>query len=206
MKGPVAIVDDDEAVCDALALLLGGNGYTTHVFTTLEAFRESLAASAPSLVLLDVRLPDGSGVDFLEEIRTTTQNLAIIMMTGHGDVSLAVAAMKAGAQDFFEKPFDPGELLAAIRRSFASIEVNAARNEAETTARQRLAALSPREREVLASIVDGASSKEIAKRLSLSPRTVEAHRARMMSKTGAGSLSTLLRLAILAGIRGNGSV
>lgn len=205
MKGPVAIVDDDEAVCDALALLLGGNGYATRVFMTLDAFRQSLAIAPPSLVLLDVRLPDGSGVDFLQEIRATTENVAIIMMTGHGDVSLAVAAMKAGAHDFFEKPFDPAQLLSAIHRSITSLEVSAAQNEAGAEARLRLAALTPRERQVLASIVEGASSKEIARQLSLSPRTVEAHRARMMSKTGAASLSSLLRLAILAGIRGNGS-
>jgi two-component system response regulator FixJ len=204
MKGPVAIVDDDEAVCDALTALLEASGYATLVFMSLAAFRAALAAFPPAVLLLDVKLPDGSGVDVLPEILSSTPNLAVIMMTGHGDVSLAVAAMKAGARDFLEKPFEPRELLGAVDRSLASSELNMARNEAERAARERLATLTPREREVLASIVEGASSKEIARRLALSPRTIETHRARVMSKTGAGSLSTLVRLAILAGFQGDG--
>jgi two-component system response regulator FixJ len=201
MKGPVAIVDDDEAVCDALTAMLASNEYATHTCMTIAALRNVMAISSPPVVLLDVKLPDGSGVDVLPELLAAAPATAVIMMTGHGDVALAVAAMKAGARDFLEKPFDPNQLLAAIDRALSSAELEMARSEAEIAARESLAALTSRERQVLANLVDGASSKEIARRLSLSPRTVEAHRGRLMTKTGARSLSTLLRLAILAGVK-----
>lgn len=203
MKGHISIVDDDEAVCDALAALLETSGYSTRAFKTLAELRREIVASLPAVILLDVRLPDGSGVDFLPELLSSHPNAVVIVMTGHGDVSLAVAAMKAGARDFLEKPFDPHELLAAVESALAPSEA-APDDEAQIAARERLAALTPREREVLAGLINGASSKEIARHLSLSPRTVEAHRANLMSKAGARSLSALLRLAILAGIRGDG--
>jgi two-component system response regulator FixJ len=204
----VAIVDDDEGVCEALTALLQAAGHSTRAYTTLGAFRAGLGSGAePAVVLLDVRLPDGSGIDFLPELMTLAPRGAIIMMTGHGDVSLAVAAMKAGARDFLEKPFDPQELIASVQRMFdAAPDLDAARLKAELDARERFAALTQRERDVLECLVRGASSKEIARQLSLSPRTVEAHRARLMTKSGAKSLSTLLRLAILAGFRGDGGV
>jgi two-component system response regulator FixJ len=201
MKGPITIVDDDEAVCDALTAMLSSNGYATRTCMTIATFRKAVAISHSPVVLLDVRLPDGSGVDVLPELLATAPATAVIMMTGHGDVPLAVAAMKAGARDFLEKPFDPNQLLAAIDRALTSAELDIARSEAEIAARESLAALTPRERQVLENLIDGASSKEIARRLSLSPRTVEAHRGRLMTKTGARSLSALLRLAILAGIK-----
>jgi two-component system response regulator FixJ len=204
MKRHIAIVDDDEGVCDALAALLGASGYTTQAFPTLGELRRALVTSLPDVILLDVRLPDGSGVDFLPELLSSHSSALVIVMTGHGDVSLAVAAMKAGARDFLEKPFDPQELVAAIEAvlAFSKSPVDDA---VRIAARTRLAALTPREREVLEGLVNGASSKEIARHLSLSPRTVEAHRANLMSKAGARSLSALLRLAILAGIRGDGA-
>jgi two-component system response regulator FixJ len=204
MRGPVAIVDDDEAVCDALTAMLESNGFAARTCMTIAGLRELLAIWSPPVVLLDIKLPDGSGVDILPELGAIVPSPAVIMMTGHGDVALAVAAMKAGARDFLEKPFDPMQLLAVIDNALASAEANAAQSEAEIAARETLAALTPRERQVLANLVDGASSKEIARRLSLSPRTVEAHRGRLMAKTGARSLSTLLRLAILAGVKANG--
>jgi two-component system response regulator FixJ len=123
------------------------------------------------------------------------------MITGHGDVPLAVAAMKSGARDFLEKPFDPGELLGAIHLALAQREDVSNDSDAEVQAKQRLASLTPREREVLEGLVDGASSKEIARALEISPRTIEAHRASLMSKTGSRSLSALVRLALLAGLR-----
>lgn len=205
MTGLVVIVDDDEGVCDALTALLQAAGHSTRAYTTLGAFRAGLGSDAgPAVVLLDVRLPDGSGIDFLPELLTLAPRGAVIMMTGHGDISLAVAAMKAGARDFLEKPFDPQELLASVERMFdAPPDLEAARRKAELDARERFAALTARERDVLECLVRGASSKEIARQLSLSPRTVETHRAHLMTKTGAKSLSTLLRLAILAGFRGD---
>jgi two-component system response regulator FixJ len=201
MKGPVAIVDDDEAVCDALSAMLQSSGYATCTCMTIADVRELLTDSCPPVVLLDVKLPDGSGVDILPQLLSVAPPPAVIMMTGHGDVSLAVAAMKAGASDFLEKPFDPKRLLDCIDGALASAEANAAQSAAKTAARESLAALTPRERQVLANLVEGASSKEIARQLSLSPRTVEAHRGRLMAKTGARNLSTLVRLAILAGIK-----
>jgi two-component system response regulator FixJ len=208
VTGLVAIVDDDEGVCEALTALLQAAAYSTRTYTTLGAFRAALGFDVePAVVVLDVRLPDGSGVDFLPELATLTPRSATIVMTGHGDVSLAVAAMKAGARDFLEKPFEPQELLASVKRMFdAAPDVGAARIKAELDARERFAMLTRRERDVLECLVRGASSKEIARQLALSPRTVESHRARLMTKTGAKSLSTLLRLAILAGFRGDGGV
>lgn len=207
MTGRVDIVDDDEGVCEALTALLQAAGYSARAYNTLGAFRASLGSeTAPAVVLLDVRLPDGSGVDFLPELLTLAPRSAVIVMTGHGDISLAVAAMKAGARDFLEKPFDPQELLAATARMLdAPPDLDAARRKAEVDARERFATLTPRERDVLECLVRGASSKEIARQLSLSPRTIETHRANLMTKTGAKSLSTLLRLAILAGFRGDGA-
>ncbi len=207
MTGLVAIVDDDDGVCEALTALLQAAGHSTRAYATLGAFRAGLGSdSEPRVVLLDVRLPDGSGIDFLPELLTLAPRSAVIMMTGHGDISLAVAAMKAGARDFLEKPFDPQELLASIERMFdAPPDLEAARRNAELDARERFTALTPRERDVLECLVRGASSKEIARQLSLSPRTVETHRAHLMTKSGAKSLSTLLRLAILAGFRGDGA-
>ncbi len=201
----VAIVDDDDGVCEALTALLQAAGHSARAYTTLGAFRAGLVSGGvPAVVLLDVRLPDGSGVDFLPELLTLAPRGAVIVMTGHGDISLAVAAMKAGARDFLEKPFDPQELLAAVGRMLRDPpDLDAARRQAELDARERFEALTPRERDVLACLVRGASSKEIARQLSLSPRTVETHRANVMTKTGAKSLSTLLRLAILAGFRGD---
>lgn len=207
MTGLVVIVDDDEDVCDALMTLLQAAGHSARAYTTLGAFRAGLGSGAePAVVLLDVRLPDGSGIDFLPELLTLAPRGAVIMMTGHGDISLAVTAMKAGARDFLEKPFDPQELLGAVERMFdASPDLEAVRRKAELDAFERFTALTPRERDVLECLVRGASSKEIARQLSLSPRTVETHRAHLMTKTGAKSLSTLLRLAILAGFRGDGA-
>jgi two-component system response regulator FixJ len=201
----VAIVDDDDGVCEALTALLQAAGHSARAYTTPGAFRAGLVSGGvPAVVLLDVRLPDGSGVDFLPELLTLAPRGAVIVMTGHGDISLAVAAMKAGARDFLEKPFDPQELLAAVGRMLRDPpDLDAARRQAELDARERFEALTPRERDVLACLVRGASSKEIARQLSLSPRTVETHRANVMTKTGAKSLSTLLRLAILAGFRGD---
>lgn len=208
MTGLVVIVDDDEGVCEGLTALLQAAGHSTRTYTTLGAFRAGLVSDAePAVVLLDVRLPDGSGIDFLPELLTLAPRGAVIVMTGHGDISLAVAAMKAGARDFLEKPFDPQELLASVERIFeTSPDIETARRKAELDARERLAQLTPRERDVLECLVRGASSKEIARQLSLSPRTVETHRAHLMTKSGAKSLSTLLRLAILAGFRGDGAV
>ena len=196
----IAVVDDDDAICDSLKELLEAAGHEAHTFATLTSFRETIIRMPPAVVLLDVRLPDGSGVDVLPDLLTSVPALSVIMMTGHGDVSLAVAAMKAGAQDFLEKPFEPRDLLVAIERALSLSSVAGLHRTDEAEARRRLAGLSMREREVLGNVVEGASSKEIARRLSLSPRTVEAHRARVMSKTGADSLSTLLRFAFLVGI------
>jgi two-component system response regulator FixJ len=200
MSRYIAVVDDDDAICDSLKELLAVAGHEARTFATLTSFRQTIVGTPPTVALLDVRLPDGSGVDALPDLLASVPALSVIMMTGHGDVSLAVAAMKAGAQDFLEKPFEPRDLLSAVERAFSHTPSAGSTRADEAEARQRLAGLSPREREVLSSVVEGASSKEIARRLSLSPRTVEAHRARLMSKTGADSLPTLLRFAFLAGI------
>jgi two-component system response regulator FixJ len=196
----IAVIDDEEAICDSLTLLLSAAGHSVRSFNTLGAFRAVLDRESAGIVLLDVRLPDGNGLEFLKELRAAKPDLAVIMMTGHGDIPLAVNAMKSGAVDFLEKPFDPNDLLAVIVRATESSTPAVTPKEEVDAARQRLAALSKREREVLLDLVNGATTKEIARRLTLSPRTVDDYRAALFAKTDARNLPSLVRLAMHAGL------
>ena len=198
MTDPVVhVIDDDKAMRDSLAFLLDASGLAARTYDSAAAFLEQLDGALPGVVVTDVRMPGMSGLDLVRRLKTREPALPIIVITGHGDVPLAVEAMKAGVVDFLEKPFDEQSLLAAIRAALAD------RSKAETLEAERerirttLEELTPREREVLDGVVEGKLNKVIAHDLSISPRTVEVYRANVMSKTGARSLSELVRMVLL---------
>jgi two-component system response regulator FixJ len=197
----IFIVDDDEAVRDSLQLLLQAAG-----FPQIGAYGSSLQfldAAAPrpgDCLLLDVRMPDMDGLEVQAELNRRAIRLPVIVMTGHGDVPIAVRAMKAGAADFIEKPFQDDVLIASVRRALAlSAETTRVSEEVSETVR-RLETLTAREREVLEGMVAGHPNKVIAHDLGISSRTVEIHRARVMDKMDARSLSVLVRMSLAAGV------
>jgi len=193
----VHIVDDDEAVRRSLAFMLGSAGLAVRVYDSAHAFLDGFEAVQCGCVITDIRMPDMSGIELLQRIRERTPFFPTIVITGHGDVPLAVEAMKAGAIDFIEKPLDEEAILNAVK---AAIEKTAEEDLdgdlAAVTA--RLASLSERERQVLEGLVAGHPNKTIAHELGISPRTVEVYRANLMTKMEAKSLSDLIRMAILA--------
>jgi len=193
----VHVVDDDDAVRDSLCALLEVSGYRVVAFADAAAFRGRVGGEDPVCVFLDVRLPDGSGLDINRELHAALPALPVIVMTGHGDVPMAVEAMREGAVDFIEKPFEGGRMAEALDRALSRTPP-AVPGDADT--RARFAPLTPRETDVMRGMVAGHPTKIIAHDLGLSPRTVEIHRGRVMKKTGAGSLSELVKMAIQAGI------
>jgi len=198
--GTVHVVDDDEAIRDSLTLLLRVAGFTVASSPSADAFLLTAPRGA-GCVVIDVRTPGMGGLELQEELTRRGRRIPVIVMTGHAEVPLAVKAMKAGAVDFVEKPFEEPAMLAAIRRAF-SLGLETARAEAEgNEIGNRLAQLTPREREVLDALVAGKPNKIIAYELSISPRTVEIHRARVMDKMAARTLSDLVRMALSAGLR-----
>jgi two-component system response regulator FixJ len=197
----VVVVEDDERLRDSFAVLLRAAGHRAATFGSAE---ELLAAGVPegaACLLVDVRMPGMDGVALLEELRRRGDRTPAVVVTGHGDVPLAVRAMRAGASDFVEKPCGDELLLEAIGRAAAESITTAAQAHSAAEAAARLARLSQREREVLEGLLAGKSSKAIAHGLGVSARTVEGHRGNMMARLGVRSLSAALRLAIEAGHR-----
>jgi two-component system, LuxR family, response regulator FixJ len=198
--GTVHIVDDDDALRESLAFLLGTARIDVATYPSAAAFLEAIPGAKLSCVITDVRMPGMSGIDLLKRLREMKIDVPVIVITGHGDVPLAVEAMKIGAIDFLEKPFDDEVLLAsvkaAIERRGSEIRRNAERADIET----KLSVLSNRERDVLDGLVVGRANKQIAFDLGISPRTVEIYRANLMNKMQAESLSDLVRMALIAGI------
>jgi two-component system, LuxR family, response regulator FixJ len=197
----VFIVDDDSAIRDSLRLLLESAGFS-HVIT-YDSGRTFLDRATPQpgdCLLVDVRMPDMDGLELQAEVARRGIRLPIVVMTGHGDVPIAVRAMKAGAADFIEKPFADDVLIESVRRALL-LAATADRESTEATeTRRRLETLTVREREVLEGMVAGRPNKVIAHDLGISPRTVEIHRARVMDKMQARSLSALVRMALAAGL------
>ena len=196
----IFIVDDDDAVRDSLKLLLEASGFTVAAFPTGMAFFEALRPAATGCLLVDVRMPGMGGFEVQQELRRRNSALPVIVMTGHGDVPLAVRAMKCGAADFIEKPFSDDTIVASIERA---LKLGGKSQQQQAAIAEILACadrLTVREREVLHELVAGHPNKVIAHRLAISPRTVEIHRARVMEKMQARNLSELVRMALTAGL------
>ncbi|MEE8455429.1 MAG: response regulator [Limibaculum sp.] len=196
-NGKIYVVDDDDAVGDSIKALLSSVGYEAEVFASARQFLESFDPSGAACILLDVRMPGMDGLTLLERMGADRRGVPVIMVTGHGDVPLAVRAMQAGAADFVEKPFEEARLLQSIEQAISNAASAPVATDDDLTA--RFARLTPRETDVMRQMVIGHPNKIIAYHLGLSPRTVEIHRSRVMRKTGAESLSHLVRLAIKAG-------
>jgi two-component system response regulator FixJ len=196
----VHVIDDDEAVRDSLAFLLRANEIKVQTYESGTVFLAGAAELKAGCVVTDVRMPEISGIELLRRLKELKVFLPVIVITGHGDVPLAVEAMKFGAADFLEKPFDDDILLAAVRAALSRQDSEGRRQAERAAIDDRLAALSNREREVLEGLVAGRANKQIAFDLGISPRTVEIYRANLMTKMQAASLSELVRMALTAGI------
>ena len=192
----VFVVDDDPAIRDSLDILLKSQGHAVRSFESALAFLASDAPSQPGCVLADVRMPQMDGLELQEKLREQGSALPVILMTGHADVPLAVRAMKAGAIDFLEKPFEDCDLVESIRRGLEHARAAGEANESLRLTNERLTQLTERERQVLDLLIAGNPNKVIAHELSISPRTVEIHRARVMEKMGARSLAELVRMTL----------
>jgi two-component system response regulator FixJ len=195
----IYIVDDDEAVRDSLSILLQSAAYETEAFELALAALDGCRTRCPDCILSDVRMPGMDGIEFQEKLTELGIDAPVIIMTGHGDVRLAVRAMKAGAVDFIEKPFEDDAILASIAEAIEKHGPRAAAKAVDAELASRLETLTGREREVLDLLVTGDPNKVIAYRLQISPRTVEIHRARVMEKMRAKSLPELVRMVIALG-------
>ncbi|MFH6783284.1 MULTISPECIES: response regulator FixJ [Methylobacterium] len=196
----VHVVDDDPAMRDSLAFLLETAGFAVRLYDSGTELLERLATVVSGCILTDIRMPGIDGLDLIRRLRETGNTLPVVVMTGHGDVALAVEAMKRGACDFIEKPFDDEVLLRALRYALSPGRTATAADPAVQDFLRRVETLSERERQVLDRLVAGATSKEIGRALDISPRTVEIYRAKLMGKTQAATLQDLVRRAVLAGL------
>ena len=196
----VHVIDDDEAVRESLVFLLNTARLQVRTYDSATAFLSSLPSAESGCIVTDVRMPGISGVDLLHRLKELKVGMPVIVITGHGDIQLAVEAMKIGAADFIEKPFDDERLLAAVRSALGRWEKDSQHETELTGLLDKLTTLSSREREVLEGLVAGKPNKIIAFDLGISPRTVEIYRANVMTKMNAGSLSELVRMALLAGL------
>ena len=196
MDSTVFIVDDDASVRDALGLLLGLHGYRTAVFANAEAFLGAWRSDWQGCLLIDLRMDGMDGLSLQRKLRDMGCTVPVIIVTAHGDVASARSAFRAEAVDFLEKPVDEQRLLAAIDEALQRLEAtrNLRRREEELT--ERMAALTPREREVMQAVIAGRHNREIAADLGISVRTVEVHKARMMGKLGAESIPQLVRISL----------
>ena len=190
----VHVVDDEAAIRDSLAMLLRSVGLQSRAYAGAQAFLDSWRPGGAECLVCDVRMPGMSGLELQEALKARNAQLPVVLITGHGDVAMAVRAMKAGASDFIEKPFNDQVLLDAVNRALARARNGHGAGRAEIEA--RVESLTPREREVMLLVAEGRPNKVVATRLGLSTRTVEVHRAKLMEKMQARSLAELVRMAI----------
>lgn len=198
----IYVVDDDDAVRDSLQALLESRGFAAAAYDSAEAFLAAYRPGGATCALVDLRMEGMDGIALLERLRADGIRLPVVLITGHGDVPVAVRAMKAGAADFIEKPYSNETLLASIARVLDAETATTGMSPEAAEAASRIAQLTPREREVLDQLVLGHPNKIIAHHLDISPRTVEIHRANLMKKMQADSLSHLVRMALSAGVNG----
>jgi two-component system response regulator FixJ len=199
-KGKVYVIDDDEAMRESLNFLLDSAGFEVSLFESAVSFLQALPKLEFGCIVSDVRMPGLDGIELLKRVKADHSSFPVLIMTGHGDVPLAVEAMKLGAVDFLEKPFEDDRLIAMIETALRQAGP-AARSEALTQEiAARIATLSPRERQVMEGLIAGLSNKLIAREYDISPRTIEVYRANVMTKMQANGLSELVRLAMRAGL------
>ncbi len=197
-KSIVYIVDDDEAVRKALSFVMKSAGLEAKIFASAQAFLESYTPSKSECLVLDVRMPGMSGLELQDVLKKREIHIPVIVITGHGDVPIAVRSMKAGAVDFIEKPFNNKGLLERVEQCLERHVDAWNRQGQQIEYGQRLAQLTQREREVMNELVQGKPNKVVAAKLGISTRTVEAHRAKIMGKLQAKSLSEIVRIALMA--------
>jgi two-component system response regulator FixJ len=198
----VYVVDDDAAMRDSLDFLLGSAGFTVQLFDSARTFIDELPGMEFGCVVTDIRMPGIDGMELLRRLNSASgvRKLPVIVMTGHGDVPLAVEAMKLGALDFLEKPFEDERLVRMIEAALSQTEGDAKNEALSADMASRVASLTQRERQVMQGLVAGRSNKVIAREYDISPRTVEVYRANVMTKMQASNLSELVRFAIRAGM------
>src|SRR5712692_6356061 len=198
-RGKVYVIDDDEAMRDSLDFLLGSADFHVTLFESAHHFLDAVSSIDFGCVVSDVRMPGIDGIELLKRMKASHSAFPVVIMTGHGDVPLAVEAMKLGAVDFLEKPFEDERLIGMIDAALRQAESSARSEAATLDIATRIATLSPRERQVMDGLIAGLSNKLIAREYDISPRTIEVYRANVMTKMQAGSLSELVRLAMRAG-------
>ncbi len=196
---PIFVVDDDDAVRESLKALLETEGLSVETYASGQEFLDAYDPSRRGCLLLDVRMPDMTGLELQQKLAARPHELSIILITGHGDVPMAVNAMKAGAVDFIEKPYSDETILGSVNNALESGAPGAGKGTAVEETASRIALLSPRERQVLDQLIIGHQNKMIAYELGISPRTVEIHRSRVMAKMQAKNLPQLVRMALTAG-------
>jgi two-component system response regulator FixJ len=195
----VYIVEDDHSMRGALAMLLEGEGYRTEQYGSAEEFLSAAEEPRAGCALIDVRLPGKSGLDLLRALTEKAAPVQVVMISGHGDIPMAVSAMRAGALHFIEKPFEPATLVGIVSEAVRLAESRPQSADSIESLRARFNTLTPREHEILRHVAQGLSSKQIAAELRISPRTVDNHRASIMDKMKAANLSVLIRMTMLLG-------
>ena len=199
-KPLISIIEDDESVRKSLAFRLRAAGFRVAAYESALAFLDAPPDIGEGCVVTDIRMPQMDGMELLRRIKSSGRNLQVIVMTGHGDISLAVEAMKLGAADFIEKPFEDEKLLTMINAALNNAEASSRRDRKALEIVELMRSLTARERDVLDGLVAGRSNKDIGRDLDISPRTVEIYRANLMKKMQATSLSELIQIAIKAGL------
>jgi two-component system, LuxR family, response regulator FixJ len=198
-SGPVVhVIDDDDSARESLTFLLTAAHLPVRTYDSGKAFLDAIPGIEAGCIITDVQMPEIDGLELVRKLKHLKADLPVIVITGHGDVPLAVEAMKAGAVDFIEKPYDDEVLLGAVRSALSARKAEEKRDGERAAIRERLAALSPRERQVLDGLIAGYHNKTIAHELGISARTVEIYRANVMAKMQATSLSQLVRMALIA--------
>ncbi len=196
----VFVIDDDEDMRSALGNLFRSVGHEVKLFGSAAEFLQDTSSDAPGCLVLDVRLPGMSGLDFQNKLASTNAHIPIVFMTGHGDIPMSVRAMKAGAVDFLTKPFRDQDMLDAVTRAIEADRTRRSSQQASSGVRDSYGRLSPREREVMTLVTRGLMNKQVAHELGLSEITVKLYRGQAMRKMGAGSLADLVRMAELLGL------
>lgn len=200
MAGPVIyVIDDQQSVRDALGEMLSVFGFETETFESADSFLKAVNPARPACIVADVRMPGTDGIELVKQLGSRGISLPVILISGHADIPMAVAAIKAGAEEFIEKPVDDAQLVAAINRGLAEMHENLNSSRSHDELHERFARLTPRQTEIFQLVAEGLTSQNIAEKLGISVRTVESYRAEIMEKMQAPSVAVLVRQAIKLG-------